>query len=284
VVAVSRPLLVLLALIAVAGFAAGFVAGRVGGPHHRASVKPPPAPVEPPPPTVMDSPTCRPPPQHPEPIVLIHGTFAATSWQLIGPALARRGYCVFTFYYGNRGTGAIARSARELATFVDRLLERTHAQRVSIVGHSEGGMMPRYYIRFLGGAAKVGDLIGLSPSNHGTENPMALVGAALGCTACAEQQAIGSRFLDQLNAGDETPGPVDYTVIQTAYDSVVIPYTSAFLHGPAARVTNVMVQSDCTRDASGHLGITTDPIALQWVENALARDGPADPAFRPRCR
>jgi triacylglycerol lipase len=231
----------------------------------------------------MDSASCRPPAQHPEPVVLVHGTFATTSWALLGPALARRGYCVFTFDYGNFGTGEIARSARQLAVFVDRLLARTRARRVSIVGHSEGGLMPRYYIRFLGGAAKVRDLIGLSPSNHGTENPLVLEGAALGCTACAEQEAFGSPFLARLNRGDETPGPTAYTVIQTAYDGVVVPYMSAFLRGPAARVTNVTLQTRCPGDVTGHLAIPTDPVAIQWVENALARAGPADPAFRPRC-
>ena len=40
-----------------------------------------------------------------------------------------------------------------------------------MVGHSQGGMMPRYYIKFLGGAGKVDDLVGLSPSNHGTVQP-----------------------------------------------------------------------------------------------------------------
>jgi len=255
---------------------AGFAAGCGDGGHRDAS-------VEPPPPTVIDSVSCRPPAQHPDPVVLVHGTFGATSWALIGPALARRGYCVFTFDYGNFGTGEIAQSARELAAFVDPLLARTHARQVSIVGHSEGGMMPRYYIRFLGGAAKVRDLIGLSPSNHGTESPLALEGAALGCTACAEQEAVGSQFLDRLNRGDETPGPTDYTVIQTIYDEVVIPYTSAFLDGPAARVTNVGLQTRCPGDITGHIGIATDPVALQWVEDALARPGPADPAFRPRC-
>jgi triacylglycerol lipase len=143
--------------------------------------------------------------------------------------------------------------------------------------------MPRYYIRFLGGAAKVRALIGLSPSNHGTRNPLILEGAALGCTACAEQEAVGSPFLDTLNAGDETPPPVDYTVIQTQYDGVILPFSSAFLHGPASRVTNVLLQTRCRRDVIDHTDITLDPVALQWVENALARAGPADPAFRPQC-
>jgi len=34
-------------------------------------------------------------------------------------------------------------------------------------------MMPRYYAKFLGGAAKIDDLVGLSPSSHDTTNPLA---------------------------------------------------------------------------------------------------------------
>jgi triacylglycerol lipase len=218
-----------------------------------------------------------------KPVLLVHGTFADTDWDVMRPALERRGYCVFTFNYGDEGTGEIGQSAHQLSGFVDRVLARTHAQRVAIVGHSEGGLMPRYYIRFLGGAKKVSDLIGLAPSNHGTENPLALGGAALGCTACAEQLAFGSPFLDKLNAGDEAPGPVDYTTIQTGLDQVVLPYTSAFLRGPASRVTNITVQQACSGDLAGHLDVPTDPVAVQWVANALSRVGPADPGFRPRC-
>lgn len=108
------------------------------------------------------------------------------------------------------------------------------------------------------------------------------MGADLGCIACG-QQAAGSPFLERLNAGDETPGPVDYTVVQTALDRVVTPYASAFLNGPPDRVTNVTLQTLCPDDKTDHLAIPTDPVALQWVENALDRDGPADQAFQPRC-
>ena len=239
--------------------------------------------VAPPRPTAVDDPRCRPPKQHPHPVVLVHGTFALTDWSVLAPALARRGYCVFTFNYGDFGTGEIARSAHQLARFVNGVLARSHAARVSIVGHSEGGMMPRYYIRFLGGAKKVDDLIGLSPSNRGSMNPLLLEGAALGCTACAEQVTFGSAFLRKLNAGHQTPGPVDYTVVQTVYDAVVIPYTSAFLNGPSARVTNVLLQDRCRNDPVDHVDMPIDPVAVQWVEEALARPGPADPKFRPRC-
>lgn len=215
--------------------------------------------------------------------MLLPGTYGATatSWRLIGPQLAQLGYCVYTFAYGNDETGPIATSAAQLATMVNRLLARTGASRVSIVGHSQGGIMARYYIKFVGGAAKVDKLVGLAPSNHGTLDPSAF-GALTGCVACAQQQS-GSSFLTKLNAGDEAPAPVDYTVIATMYDEIVTPYTSAFLTGPAARVTNVTLQQRCPTDIVGHLGITLDPVALQWVENALASNGPADPNFVPSC-
>jgi triacylglycerol lipase len=235
----------------------------------------------PPSPTAINS-RCKPPPQHPYPVLLLSGTYGVSWWALIGPQLAQLGYCVYTFSYGNDATGNIVTSASELATRVDRVLAITGAGRVSIVGHSEGGMMPRYYIKFLGGASKVADLVALAPSNHGTLNPASFVGAQAGCVACAQQET-GSSFLATLNAGDEAPPPVNYTVIESMYDEVVIPYTSAFLNGPSTRVTNVTLQARCPRDFVEHIGITTDPIALQWVENALASNGPANPNFVPSC-
>jgi triacylglycerol lipase len=227
--------------------------------------------------------TCRPSAEHPHPVVLVHGTFAdmTVSWNLISPALKQAGYCVFALDYGRRGTGPIERSAQELADFVDRVLAATGAARVSLVGHSQGGMMPRHYLKFLGGTAEVDDLVGLSPSNHGTANPAALFAeAALGCVSCG-QQRTGSAFLRNLNAGDETPGDVSYTVVQTRYDEVVIPYSSAFLAGRGT--TNVLLQRRCPLDFTDHLGIIYDPAALQWIKNALGRPGPADPGFRPAC-
>jgi hypothetical protein len=55
------------------------------------------------------------------------------------------------------------------------------------------------------------------------------------------------------------------------------------LRGPAARVTNITLQALCPADFSDHLAITVDPVALRWVENALSRQGPADPSLRPAC-
>lgn len=219
---------------------------------------------------------------HPYPVVLVPGTFAATSWTSMQRALRARGYCVERFEYGDDGVGPIAVAARDLGRRVDQVLARTHATRVSIVGHSQGGLVARYYVRFLGGGTKVRSLVGLAPPNHGTTTPLVIPGVLLGCVACA-QQAAGSQFLAQLNAGDGLPPPVDYTMIETRLDLVVTPFASAFVRGPASRTTNVLLQDACPGDAADHLTITTDPVAAQWVEQALGAAGPADPAFRPRC-
>ncbi|MFD8542500.1 alpha/beta fold hydrolase [Streptomyces sp. NPDC059649] len=228
--------------------------------------------------------TCKPSAAHPYPVVLVHGTFEdmAKNWSILSPQIKDAGYCVFALNYGNNATAHIADSAQELDTFVDSVLGATGAKKVDLVGHSQGGMMPRYYLDFLGGATKVDELVGIVPSNHGTTNPLTIPTGYAGCDACTDQM-VGSPFLTHLNAkGDTVSGP-DYTVITTKHDEVVTPYTSAFLSGPAKQVTNVTLQDRCPLDAFEHDQSPNDPVVAQWVLNALGRSGPADPAFVPHC-
>ena len=240
---------------------------------------------------------CKPSAAHPRPVVLVHGTFGdmSDSWQALSPLLFNHGYCVFALNYGSYagsgglgiyGTGSIPASAGQLSTFVNRVLTATHARQVDLVGHSQGGMMPRYYLRFLGGAARVHTLVGLAPSNHGTTlgglftvaRVFPAAGALVGffCPACRQQER-GSGFLQRLNAGADTVARVHYTVIESRNDEVVTPYTSAFLSGP--NVTNIMLQHQCRLDQGEHLSMPYDHIADGDVLSAL---DPAHPV-KPRC-
>jgi triacylglycerol esterase/lipase EstA (alpha/beta hydrolase family) len=226
---------------------------------------------------------CKPSAANPRPVVLVHGTFATAqlNWSgFVAPKLVDDGWCVFALDYGNRATGDIRKSAAELRTYVNRVRRATGAKKVLMVGHSQGGMMPRYYLRFLGGARYVEELVALSPSNHGTK--VAEGANTPGCPAC-EQQGTNSPFLRKLNRGREVEKGVDYTVIQTKKDTTVVPYTSAFLDGPKSQVTNVLLQRACPDNAASHAGMAFDPVALQWIRNALKRPGPANPRFKPRC-
>ena len=234
--------------------------------------------------------SCRPSAAHPYPVVLVHGTFENMNddWGGASPLLADNGYCVFAFDYGGasgsapvQGVGTVESGAAQLSSFVDRVLAATGAGKVDLVGHSQGGMLPRYYLKNLGGAGKTDKLVALSPSNNGTTldgiTELArqfgllepandfVVGPA--CPACVEQE-VGSDFLTGLNSGGETVPGVTYTVITTTGDEVVTPYSSAFLP-PAADVTDITVQDQCGLDASDHLEIAYDPIALTDVLNAL---------------
>jgi triacylglycerol esterase/lipase EstA (alpha/beta hydrolase family) len=226
--------------------------------------------------------SCKPTAAHPYPVVLVHGTFENQAmWALDSPQIKAAGYCVFSLDYGNNATGDIPTSAGVLGDFIDQVLAETGAKKVDIVGHSQGGMMPRYWMEFDGGVSKVDDLIGIAPSNHGTTNPLAVPAGSF-CPACA-QQAAGSAFIKKLNAGGDTqPGP-SYTVISTRYDEVVTPFSSQALSGPSSQVTNIVLQNKCPFDISEHLTIPSDPATMQWVLNALGRSGPANPSFRPVC-
>jgi triacylglycerol esterase/lipase EstA (alpha/beta hydrolase family) len=231
--------------------------------------------------------SCKPTAAHPQPVVLVHGTFAdmSNSWQAISPLLKNNGYCVFALNYGDyNGSGAIGvygvddipTSAAELNAFVDKVRAATGAAEVDLVGHSQGGMMPRYYLKYLGGAAEVRALVGLSPSNHGTTLdglfilsnffPGANQFTGALCPAC-EQQRADSAFITNLNAGGETVPGVDYTVIQTRYDQVVTPYTSAFLSG--SNVKNILLQNQCVLDLGDHLSMPYDHIVGADVLTAL---------------
>lgn len=258
------------------------------------------------PPPGADDWTCEPSPQHPRPVVLVHGTYenAYNNWSALAPLLRADGYCVFAPNVGApqgdviKGRAAVPRSAQELARFVDRVLDRTGARQADLVGHSQGGgILPRYYLRFAGGADagdparnKIRQLIGIAPANHGsTVSGLATLAQRLRILAPAARfggqaladQTIGSAVNTRLDAGGDTVPGVRYTTVVTRRDRIVTPYERQYLHPalPADRVTNLTVQDICPQDRTGHMGSPYDPVVLRLVRNAL------DPATarRPDC-
>ncbi|MET8076192.1 alpha/beta fold hydrolase [Streptomyces sp. NPDC005303] len=230
--------------------------------------------------------SCKPSAAHPRPVVLVHGTFANSvdNWLALAPYLEDRDYCVFSFDYGQLsgvplfyGLGPIDKSAEQLKTFVDKVLAATGAPETDLVGHSQGGLMPRYYLRFLGGAAKVNALVGIAPDNHGTTlsgitNLLpyfpGIQDLLTTSTPALADQVVGSPFLTKLNEGGDTVPGVKYTVLATKYDEVVTPYRSQFLSGSG--VHNVLLQDLCPLDLSEHAAIGLfDRIAFHEVANAL---------------
>lgn len=238
----------------------------------------------------VDDWTSRPNPLHPNPVVLVHGTFgnAYDYWLTAAPMLAASGYCVFRVDYGQlpgvqvlHGIDSIPKAAEQLSDFVDKVLQATGASKVDIVGHSQGGMMPRYYLKFLDGAKKVDQLIALAPSNHGTDadglqklakqfpGGEELINSTISPVPAMTDQLSGSEVLTKLNADGETIPGVRYTVIASKYDEVVTPYSSQFLKEDGADVRNILLQDLYPADLSEHMTIHHDPMALREVLKQL---------------
>ena len=228
------------------------------------------------------------------PVVLIPGTSedAFITWSYYGPRLKKAGFCVYTFNYNPEThplveaaatSGNIYSTAAFMAHFVDKVLKSTGADKVDLVGHSQGGgPLPRAYIKYYGGDKKVNHLIGIVPSNKGTSilgmekflnepgtpaNTIMSAGARYRNLESAPQQLQGSTFLKDLNAGGMTAPGVKYTVIATRFDNRVFPWTNALIPEPGAK--NIVIQDVCPLDHSAHTNITYDPMTYQVVANAL---------------
>jgi triacylglycerol lipase len=173
------------------------------------------------------------------------------------------------------------RSAPELAAFVDRVLAATGAGEVDLVGHSEGTVMPRYYLERLGGAAKVKRFVALTPLWRGTEvggfamlrdllGPLGLsdpvINLVAGLCGSCPQFLRGSPYLEDLNADGEAIPGVEHTSIVTRYDLLVVPYTSGIMRDGGA---NIVLQDVCPADLSEHATVAFDPVVTQLFLNAL---------------
>ncbi len=256
-----------------------------------------------PPPPGANDPKIKVTPEHPLPIILLNGTTATqgTNWSVGAPVLANAGYKVYTFNYGNitqnpnspiQATADIRQSGDELAAEVDRVLKETGAKKVILIGHSQGGgILPAYYINNLDGADKVSQVIGIAPSNHGTDfnglvglRDLPVLGPALFAIVdvfgpAFGQQTVGSEFQQEVYGNGDTRPGVMYTTIATRYDEIVTPYTQQALDGP--NVTNIVIQDLYPGLTAGHLGVVLSPQVWSVVLDALASNPEANPELHP---
>jgi hypothetical protein len=165
----------------------------------------------------------------------------------------------------------------EYVVYALREMARRSGRRVAVYGHSQGGMVTRWALRFWPDArALVSDVVGAAPSNHGTV--VAIADCLQACPPANWQQRTDAKFIAALNSVQETFPGIDYTAIRTNFDEVVVPTTGTELDGPG-HVTNVAVQDICPADPSDHLNIgTADAVAWELFRDAIDHDGPADPS------
>lgn len=220
------------------------------------------------------------------PVLLTAGTEITEredfGWNWI-PALRAEGFPVCTV----EQAGQAAHNAEDIqlrgeyvANAIRRAYELGGRRPIGIVGHSQGGQVMRWALRFWPDTRKmVSDVVAMAPTNHGS----ALVSGLCvgGCAPAVWQQVDASEYVRALNSGQETFAPISYTDVYTVTDELVQPNLddsgSSSLRTGDGRITNASVQQVCPGDVADHLLIgTSDPVSWALGLDSLTHDGPAD--------
>jgi Predicted acetyltransferases and hydrolases with the alpha/beta hydrolase fold len=160
---------------------------------------------------------------------------------------------------------------------------RKAARKVQIIGYSQGGMVPRWALRFWPDTRKlVDDDVGLDASNHGT---ITAEGACLlnGCAPSVWQQRNTSAFISALNSYQETFPGISYTEVYSWDDEIVVPNTSeqgsSSVHSGDGTITNIAVQEVCPGHVADHLAMGSyDAVGYALALDAVTHAGPAQAA------
>jgi triacylglycerol lipase len=211
------------------------------------------------------------------PVVVVAGLSGPSlAYEPLATRLRADGYRVFIYELPGLGFGDIRDSARAFRDYLAQLRSSNGFDKVDLVAHSEGGLVSRYYLKYLGGTAEIGRYVSLGSPHYGTY--MANIAQFLGLGDCVgimacQQMTINSSFLNDLNAGDDTPGAVRYTTVRTLQDELVRPTSNATL---GDGVTNVLIQGYCPLRVVGHVGLILDGTTYTVIQDALA-DAPIWP-------
>jgi triacylglycerol esterase/lipase EstA (alpha/beta hydrolase family) len=181
----------------------------------------------------------------PRPVLLLHG-FLGTRRVLdvFERRLRRDGFCVWSIHLGGLfdayNTRGIEECAEKVREKVERLYSRYQLGPLSIIGHSKGGLIGRYYVKRLGGDRRVRNLITLGTPHNGT--PTAYIGCAtIGLVAKSVWQMTPmSPFIRRLKIG-AFPRNVRFVSIYSKLDRAS-PFPCCILEdGQAGNLFNIEV-------------------------------------------
>lgn len=218
-----------------------------------------------------------------EPVLLVPGTWVSFDeffrWNYAA-ALSRQGiaWCGLSLPQNNTGDIQIAAQYEVPAI---RYMHRISGHKIGIIGHSQGGMQPRWALRFWPDVREmVADLVGLAPDNQGGTYfglDAALVTACARVTSCPttiSQQVAGSAFITALNSRRQMFPGIAYSVVYSRTDGLIAPVDAA-LHGPGT-YSYTALQDVCPGNVATHVTDgSTDPVAWALALDAVTHPGPA---------
>jgi len=212
-------------------------------------------------------------------VLLIQGFFQTRQvMATLEERLRADGYRVVSFHMGGLLNNFNTRSIPTLASMIDakvrRLLERTGARDLHIIGHSMGGLVARYLVQTVGGAEYTRTVITLGTPHHGTG--VAVLGAGLGLLFVSRalwQLFPLSPFVNELKRG-RFPEQVRLVSVYSRSDLICPWERSVLTPGDGEDVRNVAV----TR--LGHMGLVEDPYVYGLILREL-KERPLDTSGGP---
>jgi triacylglycerol lipase len=188
-----------------------------------------------------------------DPILFVHGwSESASLWNTMIGRFEKDGYpkSYLRAYSYNTSQSNKTDAETIVKSEVEKLKKETGAAKVDIIAHSMGSLNTRWYIKFVsGGEANVDDWVSLGGPNHGTET------ANICFSVACEEMRVGSKFLSELNAGDETPGVVNYGTWWSPCDEIINPDSSVALSGATNTKTACMSHTALTTDETVYKGV-----------------------------
>lgn len=223
-------------------------------------------------------------------VLFVHGTTITPEknfgWNWF-PALDQRDWPYCSVKMPNNAMSDIQVSA-EYVVFAIRHVNRISGRKVDVLGHSQGGNVPRFALRFWPDTRRmVDDYVGFAATNHGSLTVNAMCPPVTGCAPALWQQTFDSNYARAMNSHQETFPGISYTNIYTRTDQFVQPNLdetgTSSLHGGGGKITNIAIQDICPADlASEHIAVGSyDPTAYAIAIDALTHNGPAEPARVP---
>lgn len=210
------------------------------------------------------------------PVVCLHGTVAnGGNWAALAQLLLARGRVVVTPTYGERGTAPLADNRAEVTRIVRRTLELTGADRVDLVGHSQGGLLAGLVVADVLDDDIVRRVICLSGTHRGVRVPRGVPMSAISATfgpALADQVRLRRQLLagsglpevaravrDHLNADGAAGGTVgEGTRLPRWFDLVsdadrVVPPDCALTPDEYPGATTIRLEDRLGRGVAHHL-------------------------------
>lgn len=169
-------------------------------------------------------------PLRPTPVILVHGILGQRHvyWNLFRRRLSQDGFRVHEVVLPYYMLGDIRIAARFLADKVESTLVGDNVDKVDIICHSAGGLVARYYLKYLKGDRHVSHLVTLGTPHQGTYFAYAL---GLPFMGILKQTRPGSHFLNEVNGPGAVPHGVRITSLWSPIDGVVLPPENAILAG-----------------------------------------------------